>query len=743
MKTRHFVSTHPSVPIASAIAALLASQSAHSQTTRYWDNNGNVTGFGTAGGTWEDPTVSQWTTSNVGTAIPGASITTLINDPLHFGTDSAGNGLGGGTITVSGTVNAASLRFGSQTTSNVTLSGGTINLGAVTSIHVGAGGTTNHNIASSISGAGTSLTKTGNTLTLSGANSYTGTTIISTGTLILNNLSALGSTSGITIGGASTAALSSSLTGITVTAPITTANTGVTSTISFGRSTAVAGSISLDGAIGGNGNVSFTTPNNNSGGNLQTINLGAAGTYAGTTNLNSGNVNNALTLRNSSGAANVLPTTTVLSFGSGAGNGSGRATTFELNGQNQTLAGLSNAGSVPVDRNQRVNSATAATLTINNATDFTFGGSTLEIGGNTTTTRAQITGAIALTKSGTGTFTLGGTLLNGATAGGNTFTGDTNILGGILVLGETHSIQNSAFDTAGSIAGNSTDGLRTTVTSLTLGGLKGGNDFSTRFTSTTGGYTGLTSLTLNPGTGVTHSYAGDIGDGATGMNLTKTGAGTQVLTGTNTHTGATSVTAGVLAVNGSLANTSGTTVGSGATLQGSGAIGGSVTVQSGGTLAAGNSIESLGVGSLDLQAGSTFDYELQTGLYGGTPAAAGDLTYSTGTLEITAGALLTLTDLSTSTTLALNSKLTLISYFGGWTGTELFTYDSATLNDGDTFTLGANTWLFDYDDSSGGPNFGSDSSGATHFVTMTVVPEPDVAALLGSVGLITLLRRRR
>ncbi len=753
MKPRLLASACLSFPLASAIAALLAGQSAQGQTTRYWDGNNGTTNFGSASGIWAAPTLgtatSGWTTSGTGaTVVNGTSITTDILDPLNFGRDTTGTGLGGGTITVSGTVDAASLRFGSQTTSSVTLSGGTINLAAVTSIHVGAGGTTNHNISSSITGAGTSLTKTGSTLTLSGANSYTGSTIISSGTLILSNLSALGSTTGVTIGGASAATLSSSLSGITITAPITTANTGITSTIAFATSS--GGSIALNGAIGGNGNVAYTTPNVASGGNTNTITLGVAGTYAGSTSINTGNINNNLVLRNSSSAANVLPTSTVLTFGTGAGPVTAtRTTTFDLNGQNQTLAGLGSlaAVAVPNGRNHRVSSTAAATLTINSATDQTFGGTTVA---GSLTTSAQIAGAISLVKNGTGTFTLGGLLTGGAAASGNTFTGSTTVLGGILVLGETRSIQNSAFDTTASVTGTSTAGLRTTVTTLTLGGLTGNQDFEDVFTSTTGGYTGLTALTLNPGTGVTNSYAGDIGDGATGMTLTKTGAGTQTLTGTNTHTGSTTVSAGVLAVNGSLANTSTTTVSGTGTLKGSGSINSSVTISSGGTLASGTSIESLAVaGNLSFTTASAFEYELNKDA---AANEAGDLTAVAGSLSLAGTVTLNLveagigswelgTPLGDHFGITPADKLTLISYDGTWNG-GMFTYLGNLLLDDTYFMLNGQQWLFNYNDTDAGINYTGDLGSATRFVTITV-PEPNVAALLGGLGVIALLRRRR
>jgi len=363
--------------LASTFAVLVVGQSAQGQTTRYWDNNGNVAGFGNAGGTWAAPTVSQWTTVAAGNVAPGASITTLINDPLHFGTDTAGQGLGGGTITVSGTVNAASLRFGNQTTSNVTLSGGTINLAAVTSIHVGAGGSTVHTISSQITGAATSLTKTGNTLQLSANNSYTGQTIISSGTLILNNSAVLGGnapgtngTSAISMGASSTlqsnyAPADAGITDSYVYAPITLTAAGTNNFfIGNGNSSTPAESVrfSLNGAIGGTAgaNVVFgntaTTRNNAD----SIIVLGAASTYNGNTTIQAGNVQNRINVI--AAVENALPTTTVLGFDAVGGSGSGRTTQFDLNGNNQTLTGLSNAGVVGADRNLRVTSATAATL---------------------------------------------------------------------------------------------------------------------------------------------------------------------------------------------------------------------------------------------------------------------------------------------------------------------------------------------------------------------------------------------
>jgi len=70
-----------------------------------------------------------------------------------------------------------------------------------------------------------------------------------------------------------------------------------------------------------------------------------------------------------------------------------------------------------------------------------------------------------------------------------------------------------------------------------------------------------------------------------GFGLTKAGAGTLTLAGANSYTGATTVSGGVLLVNGSLASGSAVAVGSGAILSGTGTLNGALTVNAGGILA--------------------------------------------------------------------------------------------------------------------------------------------------------------
>ena len=169
-------------PAASLAALLLLAalpQAAQAAGPYYWDNNSTTAGFGTAGGTWATPTVSQWSTTADGTGTPGASITTTTSDDLNFGYLSTG--LAAASVTVSGTQNANSLTF-AYGSGAITLSGGTgINLPATSTITVNNAADT---ISFPITGAGTSLTKNGTgALTLSGINTNSGATTISGGTL--------------------------------------------------------------------------------------------------------------------------------------------------------------------------------------------------------------------------------------------------------------------------------------------------------------------------------------------------------------------------------------------------------------------------------------------------------------------------------------------------------------------------------------------------------------------------------
>jgi fibronectin-binding autotransporter adhesin len=176
------------------------------------------------------------------------------------------------------------------------------------------------------------------------------------------------------------------------------------------------------------------------------------------------------------------------------------------------------------------------------------GTGTLTLGGTGNGQVAGMTGQLnttGLSKAGAGTWTL---------SGPSNFTQPTKITAGILILSSTTALQNSPFDTT-SVLGDAGNGLKIATTTLTLGGLTGANALRGRFTTALGGpssataqggYDGLTNLTLNTVAGSTSTYTGTIIDGATGMTLTKTGAGTQILSGQNTYSGATLINDGIL-----------------------------------------------------------------------------------------------------------------------------------------------------------------------------------------------------
>jgi autotransporter-associated beta strand protein len=194
-------------------------------------------------------------------------------------------------------------------------------------------------------------------------------------------------------------------------------------------------------------------------------------------------------------------------------------------------------------------------------------------------------------------------------------------------------------------------------------------------------------------------------------NLVKNGSGTNTLNATSTYTGSTTVNAGTLLVNGALAGTSGTSVASGATLGGTGSIANSVTVASGGSLSPGtaSSIDSLGLGSLDLQGALLIEWDT-------TVSPNIDFLDIAGTLNLGSNSSITFTNLGVGS-LDLNTPYVFAEYGpGGLTGTF------------NTVNLLPAGFTIDY-------NYGGLNQ-------IAIVPEPG-AALLGGLGLLMLLRRRR
>ena len=376
-------------------------------------------------------------------------------------------------------------------------------------------------------------------------------------------------------------------------------------------------------------------------------------------------------------------------------------------------------------------------------------------GGNNTSTNSNvISGAAAgISKTGNGTQIL---------SGNNTYAGNTTVSAGRLAVDNGNALGSTAAGTTvangaqlylnGVTVGNesltiSGTGLSDNTTSFFAGAIRSANGTSNTlqgkvnlaadariFTGTSTSLTvdvasgdaiNLGAFNLNIDGAGTHT----VNDAIVGTGgLVKTGSGITTLSGTNTYTGTTTVSAGTLAVNGSLAG--GMTVASIATLQGSGTISGATTVS--GNLKPGNS-----PGLLTFANSLTLDSTAVT-----TMEITG--TNSSGTRGVTYDAVDVASALTYGGTLALNFD-TLFTQTGNYTfnlfdsGSTSGSFGSVSLagvysgsftnNSGIWgLTQGDNTWSF------------KQSDGVLSF---TVVPEPNVAMVAGSLVLMAMLRRRR
>jgi len=688
----------------------------------------------------------------------------LVGHATSFGLQNiSGNNTWAGTINVN---TSASLARVASDLGTLTLSGPIVTTGTSASglVLQGAG---NGLVSGIISGTG-NLTKgivgTG-TWTLSGANTYSGLTTVGTILNIQNN-SALGTTAaGTTVIAGGSLQLQG---GITVTGEALTLTAVVGSNAQPNGLVNVSGNNEWAGAIGGNltsGNnirISSTADTLTVSGNVA-ITSAAAGNSLVVTGTGNGLISGAISV----GATS---TTSLIKSGTGTWSLSG-ANTFE--GAIQIQAGalrvssLNNVVGGTASSNLGAPKTAAAgtiSLALVGATEtpgtliYTGSGETTDriisltgytaggiIQADNTVGLLKFTSAMtapgialadnrkSLTLTGSGAGEFAGAIVNSALggsgqlatsitkagagkwtlSGANTHTGNTLISAGTLEIGNSLALQNSALDTSGAGALTFAAGINTP----TFGGLTGATNLTVA--------ANVTTLTLNPATGATTSYSGSLGSAGAALNLIKTGAGTQELSGSSTYSGATTVSGGKLVVNGNISTSSLTTVEAGATLTGTG-ITGALTVLSGGTIAPGNSPGILSSGNFSLLTAATLGIEIDA-------AAAG-----TGYDQLNVTGFVSLAGLlavTTSYTPANNSLFFILANDG--TDAISGTFSNAPTN-GAAYTFGLQTYQISY-----AGDFANRTFTGGNDVVLMAIPEPNAAMLIGSFGLLALLRRRR
>jgi len=392
---------------------------------------------------------------------------------------------------------------------------------------------TNGTYAGAMSGTG-SLVKLGaGTLTLSGANSYSGGTAIAGGGAVAV---ATDAALGAATGGVSLGDAASAGT-------LTFTNSGLFSSarafqVAAGGgvfNTIGASPVTIGGAVTGTGSLTKTGDG--------VLVLSGANSYTGATTVAAG------TLR--AGGANVFGGTTALFVSTG--------TALDLNGFNQSIASIGGTGSILL--------GSGALTTGGDGSSSVFGGT--------------ISGAGRLVKTGGGTLVL---------TGANTYGGGTEVSSGALV-GNTTSLQGNIFNNAlvqfdqnndgtygGSMSGSGAL-AKTGAGTLTLSGnntysggtiINGGSVIGTA-SSLRGFIVNNAQLTL--GGSADGTFSGTLA--GTGR-VTKTGTGTLTLNGTQSMSGLFSVSQGTLAVTGIFAGS--LDVASGAALRANGLVAGSLNL---------------------------------------------------------------------------------------------------------------------------------------------------------------------
>ncbi|HAZ2769269.1 TPA: autotransporter outer membrane beta-barrel domain-containing protein [Salmonella enterica subsp. enterica serovar Kentucky] len=445
----------------------------------------NVDALG-SGDVTDDATLELNTGGTFDNAISGSGQVVKSGDETL--TLSGTNTYSGGTLISGGTLVASNVEA---------LGTGDVTNDAV--LELNTGGTFDN----AISGSGQVVKSGDKMLTLSGANSYSGGTLISDGTLVASNVEALGS-------------------GDVTNDAVLELNTGGT----FDNVISGSGKVekSGDDALTLSGSNTYTGGTLISGGTLVASNVEALGT---------GDVTDNATL-----ALNAGGDFTNNIGGTGRVEKSGDQT-LTLSGSNTYTGGtLISSGTLvatSVDALGTGNVTNNATLALNTGGDFIN-----NIGG---TGRVEKSGDDTLTLSGSNTYT-GGTLISGGTLVAN----DVNALGtGDVTDNATLALNavgdfNNAIGGSGKVEKSGDDTLTLSGSNTYTGGtlINGGTLVASNVEALgTGDVTDDATLELNTGGKFDNAISGS-------GNVVKSGADTLTLSGSNTYTGGTTINDGTL-----------------------------------------------------------------------------------------------------------------------------------------------------------------------------------------------------
>jgi fibronectin-binding autotransporter adhesin len=468
-----------------------------------------------------------------------------------------------------------------------------------------------------IIGGAVGLTHSGSgSLTLSGANTYTGVTRITGGVLSTGLLADGGAASGI--GQASNAATNLVIDGGTLR--YTGAGVRINRAFTVGVNGAEFDTSSSTGTLWINATAAFT------GSGARSI---TATTGTGTLRLG--------TIRDGTGGS-----TSVVKQGTGTLLLTGTDT---YTGQLQILQGVAQIGNAATGG---ASTGAGHSVAISSGAELRF----RQGGGVVLAFNAPISGAGAV-QFNYNNLNSGGSLTLG---GNNTFTGDltlnptsgTNVL--TLLAGSTTALGagNVVFGQYGRLDLNGFD-----VTTGLLRSSAGTNGIVTN--------DGATDVAFTLQSSSSQTYGGVIENGTRAISIIKSGSGTQTLSGANTYTGTTTVGGGTLAITGSLAGGA-VSVQSGATLGGSGTIGGATSILGGGILAPGTSPGTLTItNTLALADTSILSFELDAA---DQTVGGGINDLVTGVTDLTLGGVLNVTGIGDFSTVPQGTMWRLIDYSG-------------------------------------------------------------------------------